>query len=184
MHAVSVDEEGAESEEQRSSKARAGINMFALFARVTRWARKVLSHSSSLLPVAVYRSNTPVQSCSRRSWVAPPVSAPNQPASLHRPAQSPTVSHQPLARLFFRANADSRQARLHVRPTVTRTALASPLLPPSPIYLRLVQQSRAPLPQTRTTRPVAMSRPPKMRLSPTCLVCPRLSTSSLKVCTE
>jgi hypothetical protein len=35
------------------------MDVFALFARVTRRARKVLSHSSSLLAVAVYRSNTP-----------------------------------------------------------------------------------------------------------------------------
>jgi hypothetical protein len=136
------------------------------------------------LAVVVLRLYTPVQSCSRRSWVAPPVSAPNQPASLPRPAQSPTVSRRRLARLFSRANADSRQARLHARPTATQTALASPPLQPSLIYPHLVPQSRARLPVRSPTRPVAMSRPPKMRLSPTCPACPRPSTSSLKVCTE
>jgi hypothetical protein len=30
-------------------QGKAGLDVFALFARVTRWARKVLSHSSSLL---------------------------------------------------------------------------------------------------------------------------------------
>ena len=164
---------------RRSGQGKGGFSVFALFAHVTRRARKVLSHSSSLLPIAVYPLYTPAQSCSRRSWVAPPVSAPSQPASLHRPAPSPTACLRHLARLFFRANADSRQARPHARPTVTRTALVS--LWPSPIYRHLVRQSRVPPPQTSPTRPVAMSRPPRMRLLPTCPVCPRLSTSSLKV---
>jgi hypothetical protein len=136
------------------------------------------------LAAVAYRLYTPVQSCSRRSWVAPLVSAPNQPASLHRPAPSPTACRQRLARLFSRANADSRQARLHARPTVTRTALASLPLQLSPTYPPLVPQSRARLPVRSPTRPVAISRPPKTRLLPTCPACPLPSTSSLKVCSR
>ena len=164
---------------RRSGQGKGGLSVFALFARVTRRARKVLSHSSSLPAIAVYPPYTPVQPCSRRSWVVPLVSAPSQPASLHRPAPSPTACLRPLARLFFRANADSRQARPHAHPTVTRTALAS--LSPSPTYHHLVRQSRVLPMQTSPTRPVAMSRPPRMRLLPTCPACPRPSTFSLKV---
>ena len=143
----------------------------------TAHSKGLITFELALVVKPVY---TPVQSCSRRNWVAPLVSAPSQPVSLHRPAPSPIACHRRLARLFFRANADSRQARLHARPTVTRTALAS--LSPSLIYPRLAQQSRVLLPPTNQTLPVAMSRPPKMRLLPTCPVCPRPTTSSLKVC--
>jgi hypothetical protein len=136
------------------------------------------------LAVAVYRLFIQLPPCSRRSWVAPPVSAPSQPASLHRLAQSPTAFRQPPARLFFRANADSRQARLHARPTVTRTAPVSLLPQPSQTYPPRARQSRVLLPATSQTPPVATPRPQKMRLSPTCPVCLRLSTSSLRVCTE
>lgn len=119
------------------------------------------------------------QSCSRRSWVAPLVSVPSRPLSRH--VLSPTAPHQRLARPFSRANADFHPARLHARPTVTRTARASLLLPPSPNCHHLVRQNLVRAQMRSPTRPVAMSRPPRMKLLATCPVCLRQSTSSRKV---